>query len=105
MQVFKNIGHFFAVLFKGTVAALPKIAATATTVEAITAALPVYGPLAATVEQAAYACLGELSAVLTAGGAAVEAKLADAGLNANVVATVKALVAGIPTVVAATKKL
>jgi hypothetical protein len=43
--------------------------------------------------------------VLTAGSAAAEAKLADAGLDANVVATVKALVAGIPTIVADAKKL
>jgi len=45
-------------------------------------------------EKAGYAVLGELSAVLTAGGAAAEAKLADAGLDTNVIATVKAIVAG-----------
>jgi hypothetical protein len=105
MTLFKNVGHFFATLFKGAVAAIPKIEATAGTVEAVTSLVPTYGPLAATVEQAAYACLGELAAVLTAGSTAAEAKLADAGLDANVVATVKALVAGVPTIVADAKKL
>jgi hypothetical protein len=105
MKAFKNIGHFFATLFKGAVSAIPKIEATASAVETVTNLVPVYGPLAATVEQAAYACLGELASVLTAGSAAAEAKLADAGLDANVVATVKALVAGIPTIVADAKKL
>ena len=102
---FKSVGHFFATIYSKGVAALPKIEATANTVETVTSLLPTYGPLAATVEQAAYACLGEFSAVLTAGGAAAEAKLADAGLDANVVATVKALVAGVPAVVADAKKL
>lgn len=105
MKVFKNIGHFFATLFKGAVADIPKIESSAGTVEAITALVPTYGPLAATVEQAAYACLGELAAVLTAGSAATEAKLADAGLDANVVETVKALVASVPTIIADAKKL
>ena len=103
--MFKSIGHFFATIFSKTVAAIPKIEATAATVETVTSTIPVYGPLAATVEKAAYATLGEIAALLTAGGAAAEAKLADAGLDANVVATVKAVVAGIPTIIADAKKL
>ena len=104
-MIFKNIGHFFATLFKGAVAAIPKIEATAGTVEAATSVVPIYGPLGATLEQAAYAALGELASVLTAGGTAAESKLADAGLDANVVATVKALVASVPAIVASAKKL
>ena len=71
---FKSIGHFFATIFKDSVAAIPKIEATETTVVAATSVIPTYGPLAATVEQAAYASLGELASVLTAGGAAASAK-------------------------------
>ena len=67
--------------------------------------IPVYGPLAVTVEKAGYAVLGELASVLTAGGAAAEAKLADAGLDVNVVATVKAMLASIPQFVTLAKTL
>lgn len=102
---FKSVGHFFATIYSKVLSVLPKIEGTATTVEAVTAKLPVYGPLAVTVEQAGYAVLGELSAVLNAGGAAAEAKLADAGLDENVIATVKELVASVPTVAALAKTL
>lgn len=102
---FKSVGHFFAKLYKAAVAEIPKIEATATTVETVTAAIPTYGPLGVTVEQAGYAVLGELSAVLNAGGAAVEAKLADAGLDINVISTVKAIVASVPGLAALAKTL
>ena len=94
MITFKSVGHFFAKAYQAIVADLPKVEKTEATVETTTAAVPVYGPLAVTMEKAGYAVLGELSAVLTAGGAAAEAKLADAGLDTNVIATVKAIVAG-----------
>ena len=94
--MFKSIGHFFATVFQKVVGVLPKIAATEATVEAVTAAIPVYGPLGLTVEKAGYAVLGELSAVLNAGGAAASAKLADAGLDVKVIQTVEALVASVP---------
>lgn len=102
---FKSVGHFFAKIYTAVVAEIPKIEATATTVETVTAAIPTYGPLAVTVEQAGYAVLGELSAALNAGGAAVEAKLADAGLDINVISTVKAIVASVPGLAALAKKL
>lgn len=93
---FKSAGHFLATVFQKVVAALPKIQATANTVEAVTAAVPTYGPLGVTAEKAAYAVLGELAAVLNAGGAAATTKLADAGLDINVIQTVEALLASIP---------
>lgn len=93
---FKSVGHFFAAVFQKVVAAVPKIEATETTVETVTAKVPVFGPLALPIEKAGYAVLGELGAVLNAGGAAAKAKLADAGLDENVIATVEALLAEIP---------
>jgi hypothetical protein len=95
---FKSAGHFLATVFQKVVADLPKIQKTESVVETVTAAIPVYGPLAVPIEQAGYAVLGELAAVLTAGGAAAESKLADAGLDVAVIATVKDLVSkGIPS--------
>ncbi len=97
---FKSVGHFFATVYSKAVAILPKIQATEKTVETVTAAAavaePVYGPLALTAEKAAYAVLGELSAVLNAGGAAASSKLADAGLDINVISTVEALLKSVP---------
>jgi hypothetical protein len=93
---FKSLGHALATFYKAAVSDLSKVEATKTKVEAITAGVvgavaPTYGPLALNVENAAYALLGEVSAALTSGGAAAEAGLANAGLDANVVATVKAI--------------
>ena len=107
MKLFNNVAHFFATLFKGAAKAIPAIEATQPVVTAITtaAAGPVYGPLAATLEDAGYAVLGELASVLTAGGAAASAKLVDAGLDIKVIQTVQAVVAGVPAVVAAAKAL
>ena len=105
MITFKSVGHFFATIFQKVLAVIPKVEATASTVETVTAAVPVYGPLAVPIEKAGYAVLGELASVLTAGGAAAEAKLADAGLDTNVIATVKALVASVPQFVALAKTL
>jgi hypothetical protein len=105
MITFKSVGHFFATAIKKLLAAAPKIEAGAEKVEAtqaevtgITALVPTYGPLAVTIENAGYALLGELIAVMKAGGAAADAKLADLGLDAAVVSTVKA-VANDPTIV------
>jgi len=109
---FKSLGHFFATVIQKVVAVVPKIEAgiqavegTAPIVEAVTKEIPVYGPLAVPIEKAGFAVLGELAAVLVAGGAAAEAKLADAGLDINVIATVKAVLADIPQVVALAKTL
>lgn len=102
---FKSIGHFFATVYTAVKNELPKIEGTAQTVETVTASIPVFGPLALTVEKAGYAVLGELSAVLNAGGAAASAKLADAGLDINVIQTVEAIVASIPSLAAVAKAL
>lgn len=101
---FKSVGHFFATVFQDALKAVPAIEATATTVETVTAAVPTYGPLAVPVEQAAYAVLGEVAAVLNATGPAASAKLADAGLDVNVIQTVEALLKSIPQFVALVKK-
>lgn len=93
---FKSVGHFFATVFQKVVAVIPKVEATETTVEAVTAKVPVFGPLALPVEKAGYAVLGELAAVLNAGGAAAKAKLTDAGLDESVIATVEALLESVP---------
>lgn len=98
---FKSVGHFFAKAF----AFLPKIEATAGTVETVTAAVPTYGPLAVSVEKAGYAVLGELAAVINAGGAAASSKLSDAGLDINVIQTVEALVKAVPTIAAMASSL
>jgi len=96
MITFKSVGHFFATVYEKIVAVIPKIAATESTAETVTAAVPVYGPLGLSIEKAGYAVLGELSSVLNAGGEAVKAKLSDAGLDQNVIATVEALIASVP---------
>lgn len=102
---FKSVGHFFATAYEKVVAVIPKIESTETTVEKVTADVPVFGPLALTVEQAGYAVLGELSAVLNAGGAAAKAKLADAGLDENVISTVESLLGSIPQLAVLAKTL
>lgn len=105
MITFKSIGHFFATAYKAIVAEIPKIEATKGVVEKVTSNVPVYGPLAVSVEDAGYALLGEISNVLNAGGAAAEAKLSDAGLDINVINTVKAIVASVPQITAVAKTL
>lgn len=102
---FKSVGHFFATVFEKAIIEIPKIQATATTVETVSAAVPVYGPLAVPIEKAAYAALGELAAVLNAGGAATATKLSDAGLDINVIQTVEALVKAVPQFAALLKAL
>lgn len=94
--MFKSIGHFFATVYQKAIAIIPKVQATETTVETVTAQVPVYGPLALPVEKLGYAVLGEISAVLHDGGAAASAKLADAGLDSSVIASVEALLKSIP---------
>lgn len=104
-KVFNNVAHWFATFFKAAAVDIPKVEATAGTVETLTKLVPVYGPLAATVEDAGYMVLGELASLLTAGGAAAASKLADAGLDTKVIQTVQAVVSGGATLVADVKKL
>lgn len=103
MITFKSVGHLFATAFQKVVAVIPKIQQTEQTVEAVTAKVPVYGPLALPIEKAGYAVLGELAAALTAGGDAAKAKLSDAGLDINVITTVEAILKDIPQLVALIK--
>jgi hypothetical protein len=102
---FKSAGHFFASVFQKSIAELPKIIATAGTVETVTGAVPTYGPLAVTVEKAAYAVLGEVAAVLNASDAAGKTKLADAGMDVAVIETVEAILKSVPEFTALLKSL
>ena len=102
---FRSLGHFFATFFSKAETFLSMLQGTAGTVEAVTASVPVYGPLALTVEKSAYAVLGDVAAVLNAADAAGKSKLADAGLDTQVIATVEALVAALPQVAAMAKAL
>ena len=102
---FRSIGHFFATFFSKAELFLSAVQSTATTVETVTASVPVYGPLALTVEKSAYAVLGDVAAVVNAADAAAKSKLADAGLDSQIIATVEALVAALPQVAAMAKAL
>ena len=71
-------------------------------VEAVTAAAdPALVPL----EDAGYACLGEIAALLNAGGEAAASKLADAGLDVNVINIAKQALAQIPQIATVAKAL
>jgi hypothetical protein len=101
---FRSIGHFFAVAFRAVEKELPVLIGTKATVEAVTNAIP--GAAAfIPVEDIAYSLLGEISSILTAGGAAAKAKLADAGLDVNVVTNVESLLATAPQLVAVAKNV
>lgn len=107
---FKNAAHAIATFLKAAkadvvkftpaiVAEITKIEGTKTVVEAETAAIgavvaPAYAPLAVSVEDAGYAVLGELVSLLNAGNAATEQNLLNAGLDQNVINTVKAVASG-----------
>lgn len=102
---FKSVGHFFATVYTAVKNGLTDVEKSEATVETVTASIPVFGPLVLTVEKAGYAVLGELSAVLNAGDAAVAAKLQDAGLDINVIQTVEAILKSIPDLAAVAKTL
>ena len=101
--MFKSVGHFFATVYskalgieQKTIKALPAVEGTESTVEAVSATIPVFGPLALPVEKLGYAVLGEISAILQTGDTALKSKLLDAGLDSAVVASVEDLVNKIP---------
>jgi hypothetical protein len=102
MITFKSVGHFFAKAFKAIVKELPLIENTKSEVEEVTS---VVMPQAVPVENAAYALLGEISSLLTAGGEAAAAKLTDAGLDVNVINQAKSVISSVPNLVALAKKL
>ncbi len=92
--MWKSLGHFFASVFQKVLAVDKAVVATEPVVEGKTSLVPVYGPLALPIEKAAYAVLGEIAAAITAGGAAAESHLTNAGVDQKVIDTVKAVVAG-----------
>lgn len=105
MIKFKSVGHFFASVYQKVVAVIPAIQKTEATVENVTAKVPVYGAIALPIEKLGYALLGEVSAVLNAGGTAAKAKLADAGMDSAVIAAVEELLASVPQVAAIASSL
>lgn len=104
MITFKSVGHFFAKAFTAIAKDIPKVEATAPIVEAVTNAIP-GGAVAMPLESAAYAVLGEVAAVITAGGSAAGNKLADAGLDISVIQKVEAVIASFPNLVTLAKAL
>jgi hypothetical protein len=101
---FKSVGHFFATVYKDVVSELPKVEATKATVETVTESVP-GGSAVVPLEDLGYAVLGELSAILNAGGDAAKAKLADAGMDVTVVNDVEALLKSVPQIATLAKKL
>ena len=92
--LFHNIGHFFATAISKFLAIEPKIENVASQienaapgVEAVTAAIPVYGPTAVTLEKAGVMAIGAIVGALHALGAAAEQKLLDAGLDITAIQT------------------
>ena len=102
---FNSIGHLFATFWQKAEGVLAKVEATAPVVEGTTAAIPGLGAGMLTAEWAAYAVLGEISALLSAGDAAAKQKLADTGLDMKVIAAVEALLKTAPEIVALAEAL
>ncbi len=103
---FKSVGHLFATFWQKAENALPKIEGTVTVVEGVSAAVPgAAGAGLLTAERAAYAVLGEVSAVLSAGSEAAKQKLADTGLDIRVLTTVETLLKSVPQIVALAEAL
>lgn len=105
LKQFKSVGHFFATVFTAIAKAIPVVEKTEGVVETVTAAVPVYGPLALPIEKLGYALLGEVANVITAGSAAQQKSFADAGLDVAVIESIKDMIAkskmDVATVVAA----
>ena len=62
--------------------------------------VPVYGPLALTAEKTAFAVLGEVASLITKGTEAQKQSFKDAGLDAQVIAGVEAILEKNPNVTA-----
>jgi hypothetical protein len=97
-KVFKSGAHFLATFFQKVLKVADDAQKLKAPIEAITASIPVYGPLALTIEDAGFAALGELGHVIISGDAAAKQHLTDAGLDAQVIATVQAIVAKYPSI-------
>ena len=101
---FRSVGHFFATFWQKAEGALAKAEGTAGVVEGVTAAVPGAGG-AVTAERAAYAVLGEVSAILSGGAEAAKQKLANVGLDVSVIEMVEALLKSAPEIVAMAEAL
>jgi hypothetical protein len=104
MITFKSVGHFFAKAFQVIAKDIPVLENTKTVVEMATEAIP-GGTAAVPLENAAYAVLGEVAAAINAGGSAVNAKLADAGLDVAVIQQVETVIKSYPNIAALAKAL
>lgn len=104
MITFKNVGHFFAKAFQVIAKEIPAIEGTKATVETVTAAIP-GAALAVPLEDAAYAALGGIAAVIAAGQSAASAKLADAGLDLGAIQAVENALKQFPNLVSLAKAL
>jgi hypothetical protein len=96
--VFKNLGHFFAVVASKVLSTVPKVVSKADQinaviteeapkVEAITSLVPKYGPLLVEAEKVGEMIFGSVLAVIHAGGDAARQKLLDVGLDQTAVDT------------------
>lgn len=106
---FKSTAHAVAYYFHKVVAKIPAIIAgaqkvknTETVVEGVSA---LAAPQLVPVESAAYACLGGIIALLTAGDAAIEGKLLDLGLDKGAIDAAKAVAPQASQVIALAKAL
>ena len=102
---FRSVGHFFATFWQKAEVTLAKVEETAGVVEGVTAAVPGTGTALVTAERAAYAVLGEVSAILSGGAAAAKQKLTDVGLDVSVIEMVEALLKSAPEIVAMAESL
>ena len=106
--LFTSIGHFFAKAVSVFLSVEPKIDAGAAkveaagaSVEAVTAAIPVYGPMAVTIEKAGEMALGAIVGVIHSFGAAAQSNLTNAGLDITAIQTAQAVYDKLPSEVKA----
>jgi len=104
MITFKSVGHFFAKAFQAIAKEIPVIESTKPVVEGVTAVIPGGAP-AILLEDAAYAALGGIAAAIAAGGSAVSAKLADAGLDEGAIQAVENALKQFPNLASLAKAL
>ena len=103
MFAFRSLGHFFAAAAHDAKACVSFVSSHQAQIDrgletaavAVSALDPALAPLAATIERAGEAVLGEVLAVVSKLEAAGEAKGVDVALDASVVAELKALLAAI----------
>lgn len=109
--LFKNLGHYFATAIKTFLKVEPKIEAIAQqikddapAVEAVTAVIPVYGPMAVKLEEVGVMMTGAIVGSIHALGDAAEQKLLDAGLDITAIKTAQDVYANLPGTIKAIVK-